>query len=140
MVTDRGSITTWSAVSPLTQQLQTPTSTPLFRASHSSQPPFFGSPSRIGRRSDPLQFQSRSLWTSADFAKTSLTPLSCIIIEADGSEREASLDECIEADLEPEGVWDAPHIHERLLAHFQGKKSTSFEHAKLIIPESHRKR
>lgn len=68
------------------------------------------------------------------FRQDRSNPLSCIIIEADGSERDATLAECIEANLERESVWDAPHVEERLLAHFRGTKSSIVERAKLIIP------
>jgi hypothetical protein len=72
------------------------------------------------------------------FRQDKSNPLICTIIETDGSEREATLTECIEANLEPGGVWDAPHIQERLLAHFHGTKSTTLEEAKLVVPPSHR--
>jgi hypothetical protein len=59
----------------------------------------------------------------------------CTIIDIDGTERPATIDECIEANLEREGAWDAPHVEDRLLAFLRGKVWSHAEHAKLIVPK-----
>lgn len=69
-----------------------------------------------------------------EFRQDRTDPNRCMIIEVDGTERPATIAECIEANLEREAAWDAPHVESRLLAFLRGKVWSSAEHAKLIVP------
>ena len=53
----------------------------------------------------------------------------CRIIDAQGKERVATIDEC--EGLECAAVWNAEHVEERLRDYYAGRKNVSLEHMKL---------
>lgn len=76
----------------------------------------------------PLKpFQQLSSWRAAYSP-----PDRCRIVSADGSERQATIDEC--EGLESQAVWDPEHVDERIMAHYQGRPSVFVESLKLERP------
>jgi hypothetical protein len=59
-------------------------------------------------------------------------PSNCRIVNADGVERAATIDEC--EGLEPQAVWETEHIDERIIAYYQGRPSEFVESLKLERP------
>ncbi len=77
---------------------------------------------KVSSKEDAIQVPDR-------FMQNVLNPNDCQIIDARGSLRNATPEEC--EGLEREAIWEADHVQERIRDHYSGRKNIHLEYMKV---------